>query len=101
MPGQGLLGVPLYRLPPRISLIHIYFSIERSGDAIQADAERTLNQLAAADQPLVRAPELGDPFALPDNYSLQSPQEVSQKFGQSFANLADPRCTIVHSDLTG
>ena len=75
-----------YRLPPRISFTHIYFSWDRRGDAAQSDAERALNQLAAADQPPLRSPELGEPFALPYEYSLQPPQEVAQLFGQSFAD---------------
>ena len=44
-----------------------------------------MNQLAAAEQP-PRTPELRDPFALPYDYSLLSPQEISQLFGQSFAD---------------
>ena len=76
----------LYRLPPRISFAHIYFSPDRRSDAAQPDAERTLNQLVIADQPPLRAPELGDPFMLESGYSLRSPQEVSQLFGQSFAD---------------
>ena len=73
-------------LPPRISFTHIYFSRDRRGDAAQPDAELALNQLASADLPPLRAPELGDPFMLQFDYSLQSPQEVSQLFGQSFAD---------------
>ena len=72
-----------YRKPPRISFTHIYFSWDRRGNATQADAVRALNQLAAADQPPPRAPELGDPFTLPYDYALQSPQEVSKLFGQN------------------
>ncbi len=75
-----------YRLPPRISFTHIYFSRDRRGDAAEPDAERALNQLVAADQPPLRAPELGDPFGLPYDYRLQSPREVSNLFGQSFAD---------------
>ena len=75
----------LYRLPPRISFTHIYFSRDHRGDATQPDAEHALNQLAAADQPPLSAPELGDPFGLPYDYALQSPREVSNVFGQSFA----------------
>ena len=76
----------IYLQPPRISFTHIYFSRDRRGDAALADAERALNQLAAADQPPLHALELGDPFMLQFDYSLQSPQEVSQLFGQSFAD---------------
>ena len=76
----------LYRLSPRISFTHIYFSLDRRGDSANADAERALNQLSATEQPPLRAPELGDPFMLQYSHSLQSPQEVSQLFGQSFAD---------------
>ena len=76
----------LYGLPPRTSFTHIYFSRDRRGDAAQADAERALSQLVAADQPPPRAPELGDPIMLQVDYSMRSPGEVSQLFGQSFAD---------------
>ena len=75
-----------YRAPPRISFTHIYFSPDRRGETAKSDAERALNQLAGPEQPPPRAPELGDPFMLQDAHSLQSPQEVSQLFGQSFAD---------------
>jgi hypothetical protein len=76
----------LYRVPPRISFTHIYFSPDRRGETAKADAELALNQLAATEQPPPWAPELGDPFMLQYAHSLQSPQEVSQLFGQSFAD---------------
>ncbi len=76
----------LYRVPPRISFTHIYFSPDRRGETAKADAERALNQLAATEQPPPWAPELGDPFMLQYAHSLQSPQEVSRLFGQSFAD---------------
>ena len=40
----------IYRLPPRISFTHIYFSRDQRGDATKADAELALSQLAPTDQ---------------------------------------------------
>ena len=74
----------LYRLPPRISFTHIYFSRDRRGDATKADAELALSRLAPVDK-MVNVAQLGDPFALPYDYSLISPREISQLFGQGFA----------------
>jgi len=76
----------LYRLPPRISFTHIYFSRDRRGDAAESDAEGVLTQLVAADQSPILYPELGDPIMLPLDYSLRSPQAVSQLFGRSFTD---------------
>ncbi|MCZ6530452.1 MAG: peptidyl-prolyl cis-trans isomerase, partial [Chloroflexi bacterium] len=76
----------LYRVPPSIRFTHIYFSPDRRGETVKADAERALNQLAAPEQPPRWASELGDPFMLQYAHSLQSPQEVSHVFGQSFAD---------------
>ena len=74
----------LYLLPPRISFTHIYFSRDRRGDAAEADAKLALGQLAPTDQ-MFNAPQLGDPFTLPYDYSLISPREISQLFGHGFA----------------
>ncbi len=76
----------LYRLPPRISFTQIYFSRDRRGAAAESDAEGVLTQLVAADQSPILYPELGDPIMLPLDYSLRSPQAVSQLFGQSFTD---------------
>jgi len=74
-----------YRLPERRSFTHIYFNIDRRGDAAVEAAEETLAQLRASPDASVNYAELGDRFMLAHNYSAQSEAEVTRQFGQRFA----------------
>jgi peptidyl-prolyl cis-trans isomerase C len=73
-----------YRLPPRLTFTHIYFSTDRRGAAARADAERVLARLSHAGAP-ARAPELGDRFMLQFDFAERSPHEIAQLFGGMFA----------------
>jgi peptidyl-prolyl cis-trans isomerase C len=73
-----------YRLPPRLTFTHIYFSTDRRGAAARADAERVLARLTHAGAP-ARAPELGDRFMLQYDFAERSPDEIAQLFGGAFA----------------
>jgi len=73
-----------YRLPPRLTFTHIYFSTDRRGAAARADAERVLATLRHVGAP-ARAPELGDRFMLQYDFAERSPDEIAILFGGMFA----------------
>ena len=73
-----------YRLPPRLTFTHIYFSTDRRGAAARADAERVLGTLRRAGAP-ARAPELGDRFMLQYDFAERSRDEIATLFGGPFA----------------
>ena len=63
-----------YRLEPRYSFSHRYFSVDQRSDA-QADARAAL----VSDEP-------GDPFMLQKNYTLQTERRIGDFFGRDFAS---------------
>jgi hypothetical protein len=73
-----------YRLPPRLTFTHVYFSTDRRGAEAGADAERALTRLGRAGAP-ARAPELGDRFMLQYDFAERSLAEIAQLFGGKFA----------------
>jgi len=73
-----------YRLPPRLTFTHIYFSTDQRGAAARPDAERVLARLSHAGAP-ARAPELGDRFMLQYDFAERAPDEIAQLFGGAFA----------------
>jgi parvulin-like peptidyl-prolyl isomerase len=74
-----------YRLPERRSFTHIYFNIDRRGDAAVDAAEETLAGLRGSPNASINYAELGDRFMLAHDYSAQSEAEVTRQFGQRFA----------------
>jgi hypothetical protein len=76
-----------YELPARVSFTHIYFSFDKRGRQVFKDAANVLDEIQAASSPVVRAPELGDPFMLQYDFTLETPFEVARLFGQDFAEL--------------
>ena len=74
-----------YRLPPRLTFSHIYFSPDRRGEATRQDAEQALAALQAMAAPPPSAPERGDGFMLPYDYVAQTLRDVAHQFGQDFA----------------
>ncbi len=74
-----------YRLPPRLTFSHIYFNLDRRGEAARQDAEQALAALQALAAPPLSAPERGDGFMLPYDYVAQTPRDIAQQFGQDFA----------------
>src|SRR4030095_5793963 len=74
-----------FALPPRISFRHVYFSPDRRGAMVRADAERALSQLAGKpmDSP-GRAP-VGDPFMFQQYYGDRPFDEIARQFGPRFA----------------
>lgn len=75
-----------YRLPDRRSFAHIYFNVDRRGDAAAVEAaEQTRARLIASPSVSMRYAELGDRFMLQHDYAAQSEAEVARQFGQRFA----------------
>ncbi len=74
-----------YLIPERRSFAHIYFNLDRRGEAAVADAERLLARLRDAPPGSIQPAELGDRFMLQHEYPLQREQDVARTFGQRFA----------------
>ncbi len=74
-----------YRVPPRLTFSHIYFNLDRRGESARRDSEEALSALQALASPPLSAPERGDDFMLPYDYTAQTPREVRQQFGEDFA----------------
>jgi hypothetical protein len=75
-----------YRIPPRITFSHVYFNVDRRGDAAEEDARRVLAELRAQTPPPDRAPERGDPTMIEYDFPLATPGEVRRVFGTRFAD---------------
>ncbi len=73
-----------YELPARISFTHIYFSLDKRGDQIFADAGNVLTEIQASSPAIPRAPDRGDSFMLSYDFTLETPFEVARLFGQGF-----------------
>jgi hypothetical protein len=74
-----------YLIPERRSFAHVYFNVDRRGEAAVGGAEQLLAQLRSAPPGEVRPAELGDRFMLQHEYPLQREQDVARIFGQRFA----------------
>lgn len=75
-----------YELPARVSFTHIYFSVDKRGARAASDAKRVLSELATASGSVPRAPQRGDSFMLPYDFTRESPFEVARVFGSGFAD---------------
>lgn len=65
-----------YAFPARRSFSHIYFSVDRRGDAAESDARRALENPEASE---------GDPFMLQRDFASRTEREVRDLFGEEFA----------------
>jgi PPIC-type PPIASE domain len=77
-----------FRLAPRYSFTHAYFSVDRRGDAAQSDAARAvaaMNRRAGSEA----AENEGDPFPLPARFDDMSARDVAGLFGREFAAALD------------
>jgi hypothetical protein len=75
-----------YELPARVSFTHIYFSVDKRGARAASDAKRALSELATASGSVPRAPQRGDSFMLPYDFTRESPFEIARVFGSGFAD---------------
>jgi len=74
-----------YELPGRVSFTHIYFSYDKRGEQVIADAEKALATIRE-DETLHRAPEKGDTFILQYDFAMEEPAEITRIFGEDFSN---------------
>ena len=74
-----------FALPPRISFRHVYFSPDRRGAMVRADAERTLSQLAGKPMDAPGIATVGDPFMFQQYYGDRAYDEFARQFGPPFA----------------
>jgi hypothetical protein len=73
-----------YELPDRVSFTHIYFSYDKRGEQVIADAEKALATIRM-DETLHRAPEKGDTFILQYDFAMEEPAEITRIFGEDFS----------------
>ena len=69
-----------YQLPARVSFSHIYFSVDRRGEACESDALDALHKMRDGASP----DEHGDPFMLQRDYPSRTEREVAELFGSAF-----------------
>ena len=74
-----------YLLPARVSFSHIYFNVDRRGQAAYDNANQLLNKLQSHKPSLLRASNQGDRFMLEYDYAQKTQQEVGNVFGRQFA----------------
>ena len=73
-----------FRIEPRITFRHIYFSIDQRGDDAHADALQLLARLRGSSD-AIDAAALGDAFLLPREYHSLPESDVNSLFGSDFA----------------
>lgn len=71
-----------YVEPPAMTFTHVYFSRERRGPAVEADARRALATVTRSPD---AAADLGDPFVLPFAFRRASTVDVASQLGEGFA----------------
>jgi hypothetical protein len=71
----------LFRIEPRVSFRHIYFSRDRRGEAVADDASESLDRLRAGGNPTT----FGDPIPMPEDFESVSGRDLASLFGQDFA----------------
>jgi len=69
-----------YELPGRVGFSHVYFSVDRRGEACESDALDALHKIKDGASP----DEQGDPFMLQRDYPSRSEREVAELFGSEF-----------------
>ena len=90
-PGDSVLNAfyqtnaDRYRIPEQRAFTHVIFSVDRRGDAAFEDARAALVVLQSNAASGEGAPEVGDRFLQPYDYSLRSEERVTRDFGGQFA----------------
>lgn len=74
-----------FALPPRITFGHIYFSPDRRGAKVRADAESALTQLDGKPMDSPGIATAGDPFMYQQYYGDRPFDEIARQFGPNFA----------------
>lgn len=78
-----------YRIPPRVTLTHVFLGTARRGGAAGRDARRVLAELRAGSSDPRSAPALGDPFPLSHHVAEASRLDLERIFGPRFADAID------------
>ena len=74
-----------YRIPVRVSFVHIYISPDRRGDRAEADARSLLAELRRGPE-TVQPSSRGDRFMLQHEYAQRPEPDVARLFGARFAS---------------
>ncbi len=74
-----------FTMASRYSFRHVYFSPDRRGENVQADAVKALAQIASHPEDSKLAVSLADPFMFQDYYGDRTPEAVAKDFGPRFA----------------
>lgn len=74
-----------FRLPPRVTFRHLYFSPDRRGTRTRADAALGLERVAGRPADSPDATTVADPFMFQDYYADRSFDDVAKTFGPPFA----------------
>jgi peptidyl-prolyl cis-trans isomerase C len=77
-----------FKLPPRISFHHLYFSLDKHGGTARQAAETALVKIGSVPARLHSAGAIAiaaDPFMFQDNYVDRTPESVAKDFGPAFA----------------
>jgi hypothetical protein len=74
-----------YRVPPRVSFMHIYFSTDKRGGSAGGDVVDALARLKGQRPELAQLSEFGDRFMLNNHYVAQTERELRALFGEGFA----------------
>jgi len=73
-----------FRLPPRVSFRHLYFSFDR-GPGAQEVASAALAKIADMPAAEAAATAAADRFMLRDYYGERTPEQIAREFGPEFA----------------
>jgi hypothetical protein len=74
-----------FALSPRLTLRHVYFSLDHGGERARETAARARARLESKPGDWPGATGLGDPFMFQEYYADRSFEQVAQVFGPSFA----------------
>lgn len=74
-----------FTVPGRVTLRHLYFSVDRRGPNARDDAVRALGRLAGQPEDAKGAAALADPFMFQDYYGDRTPEQLAKEFGPGFA----------------
>jgi hypothetical protein len=74
-----------YRIPALVSFVQVYLNPDARGSSAEADAQRILAELRAAEPASAALVEWGDRIMLEPYYAEQTEQQIRALFGDSFA----------------
>ena len=78
-----------YRVPAKVSFVHVYFNSDKRSDKAEVDAKQILNKLIADNPDLNGLSGYGDRFMLKYHYVGQDVQQMRAAFGDTFAQQVD------------